>query len=239
MLNELFVNLACAEAPAVLPEIELAKLALMTSKDEEVESHQEQEANGTSTGSADTDSTLVETQIGPQLPDQDMQAVPPSSPFLRRTSIPLPQSPISILGKRSSEEVELDHNERRSPMEVDTVTASNTQQGNVFTQFVTIPENDVEMENGTANTSAVQPQALPNAGPPPLPPRRRTEGVGEMMFGLLSYSLVDSVWSLIASFTGKQNDVAECMDNCMFQIECALQFDRGRKDSEKQNVVKQ
>jgi len=38
---------------------------------------------------------------------------------------------------------------------------------------------------------------------------------------------------------GKQNDVAECMDNCIFQIECALQFDGGRKDSEKQNIVKQ
>jgi len=100
----------------------------------------------------------------------------------------MPQSPISILGKRSNEEVELDRNEPRSPMEVDTVTASNTQQGNVFTQFVTIPENDVEMENGNANTSVVQPQAIPNAGPPPLPPRRRTEGVGEMMFGVLSYS---------------------------------------------------
>ena len=25
--------------------------------------------------------------------------------------------------------------------------------------------------------------------------------------------------------SGKQNDVAECMDNCMFQIEAAMQFD--------------
>jgi ubiquitin carboxyl-terminal hydrolase 25/28 len=191
-LNELFANLACAEAPAVLPEVELAKLALMTSKDEEAESHQEQEANGTSTGSADTDSTLVETQIGSQLPhDEDtVQTVSPSSPFLRRTTISLPQSSFSVLGKRSSEEVELEHNERRSPMEVDNSTTSNTQD-NVCTQFVTVTENDVEMQNPKTSTSLSQ--ALPNAGPPPLPPRRRTEGVGEMMFGELRViRLVDS-----------------------------------------------
>jgi ubiquitin carboxyl-terminal hydrolase 25/28 len=183
MLNELFANLACAEAPAVLPEIELAKLALMTSKDEEAESHQEQEANGTSTGSADTDSTLVETQIGPQSPnDQDfMQVALPSSPFLQRTTFPLPRSPTTVLGKRSSEEVELEDIERRSPMEVDGSTAPNTQD-EVSAQPVTIPGNDIEMQS--QNTS-VSPQPLANAVPPPLPPRRRTEGVGEMMFGNL------------------------------------------------------
>lgn len=181
LLGELFANLAYAEASAVLPEVELAKLALMTSKDEEAESHPEQEANGTSTGSADTDSTLVETQLGPQLPhDEDTaQTASPSTPFLRRTAISPPRSPISVLGKRSSEEVELEHNERRSPMEVDD---SNTQD-DLAAQFVTIPENDVEMKN--PNTSTVVSQAPPGAGPPPLPPRRRTEGVGEMMFGEL------------------------------------------------------
>lgn len=40
-------------------------------------------------------------------------------------------------------------------------------------------------------------------------------------------------------FSGKQHDVAECMDNCMFQIETALlKFDNLSESSDKTSVVK-
>lgn len=39
---------------------------------------------------------------------------------------------------------------------------------------------------------------------------------------------------------GKQNDVAECMDNCMFQIEAAMQFDdiKSGDSGKNQSLVK-
>ncbi|KAF7303125.1 USP domain-containing protein [Mycena kentingensis (nom. inval.)] len=58
--------------------------------------------------------------------------------------------------------------------------------------------------------------------PPPLPPRKPETSGSEMMFG-------------------KQHDVSECMDNCMFQIETALlKFDAmtGTEDDNKTSVVK-
>lgn len=45
----------------------------------------------------------------------------------------------------------------------------------------------------------------------------------------------------LINFAGKQHDVAECMDNCMFQIETALlKFDAmsGSQDDNKTSVVK-
>jgi hypothetical protein len=46
---------------------------------------------------------------------------------------------------------------------------------------------------------------------------------------------------VICLLLGKQNDVAECMDNCIFQIEAALQFDPEEGEiqgAERPNIVK-
>ncbi|KAG8912155.1 ubiquitin-specific protease ubp2 [Tulasnella sp. 417] len=66
----------------------------------------------------------------------------------------------------------------------------------------TLPSNagdgDVVMQDSGSQ------EKKPGQNPPPLPPRKKaTEG--GMMFG-------------------KQHDVSECMDNCMFQIEAAMKF---------------
>lgn len=186
LLNDLFVNLACSEAPAVLPEVELAKLALLTSKDEEAELHPDQEAAGTSTGSADTDSTLVETQVGSQIPiERDLASPPsPSSPLPRKTADGIPDSPSSVLGKRSSEEIEHERHDRRSPMEVDDAipTPPAELSTDLPSKSVVSGDADVEMEDVSSSSVLPPPRTLP--GPPPLPPRRKTEPVGEMMFGM-------------------------------------------------------
>ena len=84
-LADLFWNLECCEDPAVKPSIELAKLALVTSKDEE-----EEEGDKAGTDSSnDTDVTLVEdgsTRVS--APPETMTASPTQTSF-------------SILGKRS------------------------------------------------------------------------------------------------------------------------------------------
>lgn len=84
-LADLFWNLEYCEDPAVKPSIELAKLALVTSKDEE-----EEEGDKAGTDSSnDTDVTLVEdgsTRVS--APPETMTASPIQSSF-------------SILGKRS------------------------------------------------------------------------------------------------------------------------------------------
>ncbi|KAF7307239.1 USP domain-containing protein [Mycena indigotica] len=80
------------------------------------------------------------------------------------------------------------------------------------------PRTTSPVTNGEASSSkAVVKKA------PPLPPRKPVESSGsEMMFG-------------------KQHDVSECMDNCIFQIETALlKFDAitGSEDDNKTSVVK-
>lgn len=175
----------------MLPEVELAKLALLTSKDEEESSHPDNEVAGTSTGSADTDSTLVETQIGPQLPSDrgELSLNTPLSPFQQQTTDIPPISPTSVLGKRSNDEVEHERNDRRSPMELDSAAVSPQADDKASTKFS--PAGDVDVEMQDATSSNVLPPPHTTAGPPPLPPRRRTEPVGEMMFGeCLPYCIV-------------------------------------------------
>ena len=84
-LADLFWNLEYCEDPAVKPSIELAKLALVTSKDEE-----EEEGDKAGTDSSnDTDVTLVE--------DGSTRV---SAPLETTTASPI-QTSFSILGKRS------------------------------------------------------------------------------------------------------------------------------------------
>lgn len=187
LLHDLFLDLATSENPAVLPEIELAKLALMTSKDEEaIESDAPPRGTGTSTGSADTESTLVESVIGPQLPpgfnvNAESTSSPTTPPQTSRTST-LPLSPTaSILGKRSGEAIE---SERRSPMDID-VTSPQEKSRLLDSSPKFAPKHqdgDVEMQEGDSPPPLIADPTGPQ--PPPLPPRRRTEVVADMMFGL-------------------------------------------------------
>ncbi|KAJ7754991.1 hypothetical protein DFH07DRAFT_496988 [Mycena maculata] len=173
-LANLFHELEYCEAAAVTPHLELAKLALVTSKDEE-----EDEDKGGTDSSNDTDATLVDD--GPARITASDQ--PPVSSPTRDDRMDLDKENVPV---RST-----------SPL-------------------------------GSGEASSSKISADPSADstakrPPQLPPRKATEvSDSTMMFG-------------------KQHDVAECMDNCMFQIETALlKFDAmsGSQDDNKTSVVK-
>ncbi|KAI0275431.1 hypothetical protein BC834DRAFT_815748 [Gloeopeniophorella convolvens] len=189
-LAELFWHLEHADNASVTPTMELAKLALVTSKDEEDDIEQ------TATDSSnDTDATLVE-----DAPPRAVAGSPVGSPGA---------SSSSVLGKRSRDK------EAEARMSIDSIIDKDN--------YVIISKDadagpsgsgttgDVEMKDGDA---PAQPAAKP-----PIPPRKNSESV--MMFG-------------------RQHDVSECMDNCVFQIETALLKFDGMDESEdgKSSVVK-
>ncbi|PPQ64283.1 hypothetical protein CVT26_002166 [Gymnopilus dilepis] len=200
-LANLFANLEYSETPAVTPTIELAKLALVTSRDEE----EDEIDKGGTDSSNDTDATLVD----------DGTAVPQVSRSPERSSN-------SVLGKRPR-----DLERERSAMEVDSPLSSPKERDDyVMVQpqsGVQSPEPSKAEGSSSAVSAAGQDKktGTTTAAQKNVPARKRTEvNDSTMMFG-------------------KQHDVAECMDNCMFQIETALlRFDDVGSDSDKTSVVK-
>ncbi|KAJ7492270.1 hypothetical protein FB451DRAFT_524690 [Mycena latifolia] len=175
LLASLFWDLEYCEAAAVTPNLELAKLALVTSKDEE-----EDEDKGGTDSSNDTDATLVEDA---RIPASDQPPVSSST--------------------------------QDSIMDVDNSRPENTSMRS------TSPL--VSGEASSSKIPAASGDVSLNKKPPALPPRKTADvSDSTMMFG-------------------KQHDVAECMDNCMFQIETALlKFDAmsGSQEDNKTSVVK-
>ncbi|KAG5635914.1 hypothetical protein H0H81_009676 [Sphagnurus paluster] len=225
-LAELFFNLEYAEAAAVTPSIDLAKLALVTSRDED-----EDEADkGGTDSSNDTDATLVDdapARIGASesTPMIEIEVEAPQSPTC---------SPNSILGKRSR-----DVDRQPSLMDLDSpppappsppiqdISSPSSRLSDSPPPLMSIespPPMFLEPSGSSSQLMDVDMRATPALSnkPPPLPPRKSTQSDSVMMFG-------------------KQHDVAECMDNCMFQIETALlKFDGHSQgeSSDKTSVVK-
>lgn len=104
-LGELFFEMQFAENSAITPSLELAKLALVTSKDEE-----EDDANTStsakpsiaeaSSSSASTDATLVEEAVATA---HNSHLHKPGGPSGLSSVVPAPAQPSSILGKRPRE----------------------------------------------------------------------------------------------------------------------------------------
>ncbi|OJT05642.1 hypothetical protein TRAPUB_3565 [Trametes pubescens] len=214
LLAELFFNMEYCENPAITPEIELAKLALVTTQDEE-----EDEADKAGTDSSnDTDATLVD----------DMA---PRSAYDRAPSSPLQsQSPTgSVLGKRTRD--------GEPGMDVDVPrVASPTERMEAAKRGASPPETAQDapevIQDAVASSSKLPVAESPVdvemkdeslvGKAPPLPPRKpRPTDESVMMFG-------------------RQHDVSECMDNCMFQIETALLDFQGMAtdDDDKTSPVK-
>ncbi|KAG6907945.1 hypothetical protein DXG01_006803 [Tephrocybe rancida] len=221
-LAELFFNLEYAEAAAVTPSIDLAKLALVTSRDEE-----EDEADkGGTDSSNDTDATLVD-DAPPRAAAADTSTENPRSPTL---------SPNSVLGKRSRD-VDL---RQPSVMDLDspaTFPSSPTREDFPSSPSrlsdspppLMSPDSPPRMPEASGSGSSAQVDVemvdATSVKPPPLPPRKANQTSDSVMM------------------FGKQHDVAECMDNCMFQIETALlKFDgvseSQGESSDKTSVVK-
>lgn len=176
-LAELFSNLEYCEVAAVTPPVELAKLALVTSRDEEDD---EIEKGGTDS-SNDTDATLVDDGVSrPSLTGSSQEAN--QSP---------PLSPDSVLGKRAREE------KKSSDMEVDSPICESPKDKEGFV-FVTTPSRISSQKSPkfsspepSSSKHSGEPQDVemrnitPSQKPPPLPPRRKSEpSSSDMMFGV-------------------------------------------------------
>jgi ubiquitin carboxyl-terminal hydrolase 25/28 len=173
-LAELFSNLEYCKAAAVTPTTELAKLALVTSRDEEDD---EIEKGGTDS-SNDTDATLVDDGVSrPSLtgPSQESNRSPPLSPD-------------SVLGKRARDE------KKSNDMDIDSPTCESPKEKEGFV-FVNSPP---RTSRKSPKSPSPEPSSSKHSGepqdiemcnvspqrPPPLPPRRKPEpSSSDMMFG--------------------------------------------------------
>ncbi|ETW86564.1 hypothetical protein HETIRDRAFT_306078, partial [Heterobasidion irregulare TC 32-1] len=219
-LAGLFWDLEHADVPAVTPSIELAKLALVTSKDEDEDADADADADrGGTDSSHDTEATLVDDAPA-RAPASSASSPPGETGEPASASASSSASAASVLGKRRDREQE----DAGAQMDVDAGLGEGEGAGSP----AAVPSSsrvgagagaggDAEMlDAAAAEGRAVQKQQQP----PSLPPRKAaSESV--MMFG-------------------RQHDVSECMDNCMFQIETALLKFDGLGDAEegKTSVVK-
>ncbi|KAF8973501.1 hypothetical protein BDZ97DRAFT_1648272 [Flammula alnicola] len=209
-LADLFFHLEYSETAAVTPTIELAKLALVTSRDEE----EDEVDKGGTESSNDTDATLVED--GPS-----RTGILGSS----HVSLSPGRSSSSVLGKRPRDldrqlsEMDVDSPISQSPKDKDDFIVVSTRTG-VSPEPITSLDSQAEASSSTDKDGDTKMSSLPATQKPPPPPRKREQNDSTMMFG-------------------KQHDVAECMDNCMFQIETALlKFEDMSESSDKTSVVK-
>ncbi len=198
----------------------MAKLALVTSRDEE----EDEIDKGGTDSSNDTDATLVED--GPSRPTID-------TPDLSQSSEK------SVLGKRGrdldgkSHEMEVESPISQSPMERDGfVMISCKDKASVEPQKNSV----LEASSSKMQTNGHEGNGVSDSK---SPPRKRPEpSDSTMMFGK-SFETFDMDCSYLDVVVGKQHDVAECMDNCMFQIETALlRFDDINDSFDKTSVVK-
>jgi ubiquitin carboxyl-terminal hydrolase 25/28 len=156
-LADLFWNLEYCEDPAVKPSIELAKLALVTSKDEE-----EEEGDKAGTDSSnDTDVTLVE--------DGSTHVSAPSETV---TASPI-QTSFSILGKRSRG--------TGSKMDIDVPDAEKDKDYVIVSKPGTPAETPEELPPESQVTTGGDVEMLEVEKPGPTAPVRK--GTTGMMFG--------------------------------------------------------
>lgn len=171
LLADLFVKMEFEEAAAVTPALELAKLALVTSQDEE----EEGDVRAGTDSSNDTDATLVEDGparfASPALVEPSSTAVTPGgTPGPSSTAAtPGAGSPGSVLGKRKGSEMDVD-------MKEDYVVVSKpSSPAPGPSRAVMDKDNDVEMQS-VAEPPPVRPAAV----------KRKTgaqTGESTMMFG--------------------------------------------------------
>lgn len=161
-LAELFSNLEHCREIAVTPTRELAKLALVTSRDEE----DDEIGKGGTDYSNDTDATLVDDGLSrPSLTSQEVTLSPPLSPT-------------SVLGKRARDE------KKGNDMEIDSPACENSKDkafvlSNASSRAPLEPADDSPKSSSSRKLNEAQDQK-----PPPLPPRRMPEASSsEMMFG--------------------------------------------------------
>ncbi|MBW0461494.1 hypothetical protein O181_001209 [Austropuccinia psidii MF-1] len=223
-LQGLFHEMIHTPLSAVTPERELAFLALVLSKDE---SPSVLPLSNNHDSSASTDATLVDERlvmIGPVFNPL------PSSPVITHSA-----ASSTVLGKRKSESSGSDEEVEEGRNVSGVANATMLVEGNQLTK-----DPDLVMDGTTPAPILDRPPVIdlpevidlteePNGPPPALPPRpNRTRSLADTDSG--SHMMF-----------GRQNDVSECMDNCLFQIQAALDEKKvlaARGSEDEGNIVK-
>ncbi|QRW22094.1 indoleamine 2,3-dioxygenase [Rhizoctonia solani] len=192
LLSGLFMQMMCADDAAITPEIELAKLALVTSKDEE-----EDAAEQSATAEPSEITAKIDGAPEPALaekPDEAMETQPIEQPEAN-------QAQDTIMQSRPA-----------SP-------PSTIKDGDEDMQLATSTEDDKAQDGDDGDSMVVEMGDDPPSTAEEvevMPSRKKSTMVpdsGAMMFG-------------------KQHDVSEVFDNCMFQIETALRFENPASSEE-------
>lgn len=220
LLKTLFEQLIHAPVSAVTPETELAYLALVPSR-EEVEA-----------AAASPDASLLTNEPGAI--NSDSQTASRASPAASSDTV---KSPSSVLGKRKNgdpddQAMQLDLlspvaskadrplGERDLNRSLDAPSASKTFNGTSEEPDPEDADDYPRIKRGRstdgdkAEVSLMQLDKAASAAPPPLPPRPTAPPQDK------EKELERQVSTYMAF--GRQNDVTECMDNVMFQVEAAL-----------------
>ncbi|KAH0837895.1 hypothetical protein J3R83DRAFT_6125 [Lanmaoa asiatica] len=226
-LANLFWNLEHSGDASVTPTMDLAKLALVTSRDEEDE---EAESRGTDS-SNDTDATLVEdsqslgrlanadsadTVLGKRARDDNAMDVDEDAP---------PKSPVSDSEKNGYVMVSHPSSPRRSKSpRLDPASSSSSSSKSISSKEAAVKSSVQQCDEDVSKRSSLAERKV------------QTTSDSKMLFGKSSF---ESLSNTAMSSPGKQHDVSECMDNCMFQIEIALLNFSGLSDpQEKGSLVK-
>ena len=166
-LANLFWNLEYCEVPSVTPSIELAKLALVTSQDEE----EDDISRPGTEGSNDTDATLVE-----DVPSRSAYDPPSPSPLASPTE--------SVLGKRHRSSDEMDVDVRSSPYETAKDHDTEAQASAVVQSIASSSKLQMDPPNAEHSEVLMEvTESQPSKAPPPLPKRPRPSDDSVMMFG--------------------------------------------------------
>ncbi|KAG9089262.1 ubiquitin-specific protease ubp2, partial [Ceratobasidium sp. 392] len=214
----------CVDEPAITPEIELAKLALVTSKDEEDDAMAQ----------AVTEEPAEIPEQSKDIKDQILALFGGSTMNMGYYPADLyPEGPGPTQGTNTAEESQdvvmvsrpisppvppaatTEAPESDEKQEAATIVAS-------VTQVDAPPEEDKIQADNSQNSMMVETGDEPTAEEAVLATRRKTTVAvdsGAMMFG-------------------KQHDVSEVFDNCMFQIETALRFESNGSDDVGSGTIK-
>ncbi|QRV94703.1 ubiquitin carboxyl-terminal hydrolase [Ceratobasidium sp. AG-Ba] len=222
LLGGLFMQMMCVDEPAITPELELAKLALVTSKDEEEDGIGEVVAetpvkrSKTPEGSQRRflDPLGIEESEMPDSPIEDQVTKPADGPSAleENADATMESRPASPPALPTETKPESEPTEKPEPA---TIVVP-------VTQVQDSPKEERMEADTSQNSMVVETGDEPPTEEVIVGPRRKSTVVvdsGTMMFG-------------------KQHDVSEVFDNCMFQIETALRFESSSSESTGSGTIK-
>ncbi|KAG9101955.1 ubiquitin-specific protease ubp2 [Ceratobasidium sp. 370] len=221
LLSGLFMQMMCVDEPAITPEIELAKLALVTSKDEEDDAVAAVTAEPTNVPEhADAKEQILALFGGTtaKMGSPTAETKHETTETANESHAPETTHDVVMVSRPASPPI--------SPPATKNASGSNENQESAsivppVTQVTASPREDKAEAENSQDSMAVETGDEPTAEAAIASRRKSTIAVdsGTMMFG-------------------KQHDVSEVFDNCMFQIETALRFEPNSADDAGSGTIK-